>query len=397
MKRMILFGGSFNPVHFGHIWMAQAALENLGAKQVVFMPTGDSPHKEVTLPAGHRGEMVRRVCEENPGFVYSDFEIRRSEPSYTIRTVEHILSEEPDQKIWLLMGEDSFLQFHLWKEYEKLLQKVILAVIPRHHDLPLAIEEQEEKLRGLGGKIHWIPMPRIELSSTAIRRRRLYGRTIKNTVPDSVAAYIQEQGLYRDPQMTDALSRLQEQLGTWRYEHSLRVAETAEHLARLHGVDTTRARWAGLLHDAAKGHEDTLLRDKEIRSSFSHFEEPESLWHTYLGPEMAKRTYGITDPEILRAIRLHTTGGADMTPLDKIVFIADKTEPGRRDPINRRLLLLAEKDLEEGFYRVLQASLAYLEQKQLTMHPDTRELYQSLKKERQFDRKNGTDSKDPGR
>lgn len=397
MKRTILFGGSFNPIHFGHLWMAQAALETLGAKSVLFMPTGDAPHKEVELAAAHRANMVELALRDSADFIYSDFEIRKDEPSYTIRTVEHLLESEPDQKIWLLIGEDSLLQFHTWKDYEKLLKLVTLAVAPRYHTLDISPSEQEKKLWALGAKIHRIPMKRIELSSTWVRKRARLGRTLVHLVPDAVEAYIRKHGLYRDEPLESMRAQLQKSLGNGRFAHSLRVAETAEQLAQRHGVDPEKALLAGLLHDCAKGCEEELLSLPAIRASFTQRDEPKALWHTYLGPIAAKQLYGMHDEEVLQAIRVHTTAAQTMTALDKILFVADKTEPGRADPINGRLLACAMEDLDEGFFRVLHESIAYLKAKNLAVHPTTRALYGQLYKERQLDPKNRFNSDGPSR
>ena len=397
MNRMILFGGSFNPIHIGHLWMARAAMETLGAGEVLFMPTGDSPHKGSMLSARHRGEMVRLACADNEGFVFSDYEIRAPYPSYTIRTVDHLLQEDPERKIWLLIGDDSLLQFHTWKEYETLLQKVTLAVVPRHHTMDTDTKEQIRLLREKGASIHRIPMNRIELSSTWLRQRARLGKTLQNYVPETVRRYIDRYALYEEEELSEMLGKLKRSIGTRRYAHSLRVAETARDLAEIHGYDKEKALFAGLLHDCAKGREDDYLKDPLVRKSFHETDEPKPLWHTYIGPAVAKRFYGVDDADVLRAIVHHTTGHETMKPLDKILYIADKTEPGRSDPANVELLALAKTDLEEAFYRVMEASVGYLREKGQLVHPHTEKLFTQLQKERQFDGKNKFDSQDASR
>lgn len=382
MKRMILFGGSFNPVHIGHLWMAQAAREVLSAQTVVFMPTGDSPHKKVHTAAAHRARMVQLACAPVPGFVFSGLEVQKEGPSYTIQTVKHLLKEDPERKITLLIGEDSLLQFHTWKSYEELLSLVTLAVVPRFHAIDADTGVQMQRLFDRGAKIHGIPMPRIELSSTQIRKRARLGRTLSHLVPRDVANYIEEQKLYRDERTDAVLERLQRTLSLARYQHSLRVAETAERLAEIHGVDPEQALVAGLLHDSAKGREEELLSDETVRDNFNEEKEARSLWHTYLGPGVAAGEYGVDDQAVLDAIRRHTTADLEMTRLDKILYIADKTEPGRSDPENPGLLRLAERDLDEAFFRVMEASVHYLKANGLQVHPVTNKIYQNLSKER---------------
>lgn len=391
MNRMILFGGSFNPVHLGHLWMAQAALETLDGDAVVFMPTGDSPHKEVDLPAAHRGRMVELACAENRNFVYSDYEISQSRPSYTIHTVEHFLQKNPKCRISLLIGEDSLLTFHTWKEYKKLLGLVTLAVVPRFHGLHADADERVRHLVELGARIHYIPMKRIEISSTWVRNRAKIGQSLKNFVPDSVADYIHAHALYQDANLKPLLERLAKSIGPRRYSHSLRVAQTAAGLAKRHGLDEKKAFLAGLLHDCAKGQEEALLANPLIHSAFTGRNEDPALWHTELGALAANELYGTDDEAILQAIRLHTTGAPGMSGLDKVVYIADKTEPGRSDPMNESLRTIAEENLDEGLFHVLQASIAWLKQNGQDIHPDSDALNKIFQKERQFDRKNRFD------
>lgn len=380
MTRIALFGGSFNPIHIGHLWMAQTMREALLVDQVLFMPTGDSPHKGEMLSAEHRARMVELACEENPGFVCSRYEVEKDEPSYTVRTIEHLMKVYPDAKIDLLIGQDSFLSFHTWREYQTLLKMVKLVVVPRVTDHLLSIQEQYDKLVAEGGRIHFLPMPVIQLSATDIRDRVRNGRTIKNRVPDSVKSYIEAHHLYEDKEWRSLRLKLKASLSPARYEHSLRVSEYAVQLARVHGVDEQKAGLTGLLHDCAKGIEDQVLQDPEIAGAFLHHSEARALWHTELGPLVAASEYGVTDPEVLRAIRSHTTAIHPMSPLDQIIYLADKLEPGRHDPENVGYRNTAKTSLARAFYEVMEASVRYLHTKGLPVHENTNIVLKNIQK-----------------
>lgn len=380
MTRIALFGGSFNPIHIGHLWMAQAMRESLGADTVLFMPTGDSPHKGDMLLAEHRTAMVELVCSENEGFVCSRYEVNKKEISYTVRTVEHICKKYPDAKIDLLIGQDSFLQIHTWKEYKSLVRMVKLIVVPRVTELTGSLNEQYEKLAKKGARIHFLQMPVIQLSSTEIRDRVRNGRSIQNRVPESVRKYIEAHGLYEDSEWRELRNRVKMRLSRSRFEHSLRVSEKAVELARRHGLDETKAAIAGLLHDCAKGIENEVLKDPYIADAFLHHAEPKELWHTELGPLVAATEYGVSDPEILRAIRAHTTAIHPMQPLDMVIYLADKLEPGRHDPNNVRYRNIAKEDLTRGFAEVLEASIRYLKDNGMPVHEKTKEVWEYLSK-----------------
>lgn len=179
--------------------------------------------------------------------------------------------------------------------------------------------------------------------------------------------------------------RLQEKLPPMRYEHSLGVSYTAMALAMRYGCDLDQAETAGLLHDCAKHYSDGEIikkcRKHEIPLSEAELNAPAVL-HAKYGEWLAKYRYGVSDPEILSAIRWHTTGRAGMSVLEKIIYIADYIEP-RRDrapdlPVMRKL---AFRDLDLTMYRILEGTLKYLHKKGGSVDPMTEEAYEYFKKQ----------------
>ena len=170
-----------------------------------------------------------------------------------------------------------------------------------------------------------------------------------------------------------------------RYEHTLGVAYTAANLAMIHGVDVEKALTAGMLHDCAKcmsHHKQlSLCRKNKIVLSEIETENHSPLLHAKAGSCLARKKYGITDEEILQAISYHTTGRPHMSPLEKIIYIADYMEPGRAELPNMAAVRgLAFQNLDECLYRILKDSLDYLKTKDLTIDTMTEKTYEYYKK-----------------
>lgn len=184
-------------------------------------------------------------------------------------------------------------------------------------------------------------------------------------------------------QIENLREKLKKNLSASRYEHTLGVAYTAACLAMRYGEDAEKAEIAGLLHDCAKEYKDKelLKLGEEFHRSFTEEEKKTpQIWHAILGPYAASKKYGITDTGILEAIRWHTTGKADMTLLEKIVFTADYIEPNRNKANNLpEMRSLAFSDLTYCVYRISEDTLAYLKKKDIPADKMTKACYDWLK------------------
>ena len=172
-----------------------------------------------------------------------------------------------------------------------------------------------------------------------------------------------------------------ERLSNKRYAHTQRVAETAERLAEFHGLDSKKARLAGLLHDAARevGKEELLRVAEEDDLAVGDFEhERPMLLHGRVAAELARRDLGVKDGEILDAVRAHTTGEPEMGPLALTLFVADKIEPEREGPGVEDLRELARKDLSRSAHAALQGSLSHNEERGRPAHPKSLETLRWL-------------------
>ena len=191
MRRIGLFGGTFDPPHVGHLALAEWAREQLGLDQVLFVPAGTPPHKRGRphSSAAARVAMTRLAVRGNVAFRLSTLEVRRQGPSFTVDTLRALHARRPGDRLYLLMGEDSLDDFSGWHEPAAIAALATLAVARR--------PGRRRARRGRAPRVTWLDNPGLELSSSAIRARVRAGRSIRYLVPDAVAAYVRRQGLYR--------------------------------------------------------------------------------------------------------------------------------------------------------------------------------------------------------
>lgn len=192
MRRVGLFGGSFDPPHLGHLALAEWAREALALDRVVFMPAGSPPHKtrRTLSPVRHRLAMIRLAVRGNPAFVVSALEARRSGPSYTVDTLRLLKLAHPGARLYLLMGADSLAEFETWHEPAAIRTLATLVVATR----PAAPPGQAA--RGARG-VRWLDNPPLGVSSSGIRARARRGLSLRYLVPEAVAGYVARHRLYR--------------------------------------------------------------------------------------------------------------------------------------------------------------------------------------------------------
>lgn len=199
--KLALLGGTFDPVHLGHLCMAEWVLQTLALEQVLFVPAAVPPHKfhQIT-PAEHRLEMLRLAISDNPAFEISTVELERAGPSYTLHTLQHFSTIYPQAQLWWVIGLDSLLSLHTWYGFEQFAGLARLAVIPRPVQNPAERAEIEahvqQYLPDFVGRIDWIDMPRLEISSSAIRHWLGQGLSCRYLLAPSVWTYLQGHGLY---------------------------------------------------------------------------------------------------------------------------------------------------------------------------------------------------------
>ena len=384
MERIGIYGGSFNPPHIGHLEAARCAVRTLKLDKLLLIPAGQAPHKvtpEGTPGPEHRLEMLRIAARGMEKAEVCDLEMRREGPSYTWETVEQLRELYPNAELVLLMGTDMFLSFLSWNQPDRIWKQAALGVFCRGQRREKeAIYAQKAKMEELGAKVELVDNPVIEISSTQARRMLIfrYGGFL---LPKGVESYIRENKLYGTDR--DYRNLPMEELepvaialhDPKRVKHVLGCRDTAARLAKIWGVDPDIAARAGLLHDITKALDGPLqltLCDEygTILDDFSA-KYPKTL-HALTGSLVAERIFG-ESREIVDAIRSHTTGKANMTTLEKIIYIADYMEPNRDFPGVEKLRHLAETDLDAALKCGLEQTLDHLKNQGSRVSPETRD------------------------
>ena len=199
-QRVGVFGGTFDPIHTGHLVAAEEVRYQCHLDKVAFMPAGTPPHKlgQTISPAEHRLMMVDIAVRSNPYFECSDIDIRREGPSYTVHLLEHLRGEWPDTDLYFIMGRDSLGNLATWYQPQRLGELARLVVVDRpRYEVDLA--KLEAAVPGLSNALEFVPIPGIAFASSDIQRRVREGRPIKYQLPEAVEAYIYAQGLYTAP------------------------------------------------------------------------------------------------------------------------------------------------------------------------------------------------------
>jgi nicotinate-nucleotide adenylyltransferase len=195
MKLGIL-GGTFDPVHIGHLLLADEAREQIGLEVVLFMPAGHPWRKarpDVT-PAEHRLAMLRMATEDNPAFMVSEIETSRPGPSYTGETLAAVHAENPEAELFFILGEDALADLPNWRDPDRIVELATLAVARRPSEGP----SSPDVVAIAPGRELWLSMPQFDISSSDIRERVGKGLSVRYRVPHGVDGYIREHNLYTD-------------------------------------------------------------------------------------------------------------------------------------------------------------------------------------------------------
>jgi len=198
LARTAVFGGSFNPIHYGHLLLADEVLETLKLDRILFVPAAVPPHKSPAhlAPAGDRHEMVRLATAGHPKFEVSDAELRRAGPSYTVDTLEALRS--PGEDLFLIVGSETFLDLLTWREPRRIAELARLVVVPRVGSAFDPDSAAAQKVvREIGQEPLIVRATSLPISASDLRRRVREGRSVAYRLPEAVAAYIRARRLYQ--------------------------------------------------------------------------------------------------------------------------------------------------------------------------------------------------------
>ncbi len=384
--RIGIFGGTFNPPHLGHKNLAMQIKEAADLDKIIIIPAFVPPHKQAQqLASGeHRAKMCEIMFDED-FFTVSDIEIRRQGKSYTYDTVCHLKEKYPNDELFLIIGSDMLLSFHKWYKYEDILSYVTLCVASRSDqvskDSLSSYALNTLKLDESKGEIIVLDIEPMEVSSTSVREQIKFGLDNCELTSREVFDYARINLLYESPYM-EYKKLLREKLDDYRFLHSLNVAESASMLALMYGEDENKAYLTGLLHDimknAAPDEQLQIMKKGGIILSTAEKNNPK-LWHAMAGECYLRDELGIKDPQILSAVRYHTTGRAGMSLMEKIIYVADYISAERNYPdvdVMRHKAL--GQSLEEAALYSLQYTLKKLSQEKGIIHTDSVDFYNEL-------------------
>ena len=352
---LILFGGSFDPPHNGHLRIANAASSELFGAKVLFIPAKAPRWKITEESENDRLAMVEGAIAGNPCFSISDYEIKEKDDiSYTIKTVQHFKSIYKKEDLYFLIGADEVNSFDRWKDPDLLSKTCHILFSPRP-----GFELKKENIRRFNMRgLHFYDSG--EVASHDIRNLRSID------TPKTVINYIEKHKLYY-------VKKIEGTIGSRRTVHSFSVAHLCEEIVRSNHLHSLFGKGyiAGAIHDLGKYLSDAegRLKAKESFPNLNVKNLPSYAVHQYSGVTLAKELFGIEDEEIFDAIKNHCTGSKRMSPLAMILYSADKIEPTRGyDSSN--LIADCLHDYEKGFKNVLKANKEFLEKKTKTRIED---------------------------
>ena len=397
--RFAVLGGSFNPVHVGHLFLADAVLTGLSYDRIILVPAFQSPFK---IGAGgacpeDRMEMLAASIAGDPRLTIDDCEIRRQGVSFTIDTLKDIIARyKPEGKPGLIVGDDLASTFDKWRSPAEIAELA---------DIIVARRLQESA----SGSYGHFPYPHRDLeneimnvSSHAVRDKIRRGENWRYLVPPGARYIIEDRPLYgagtdvsrgapgRDrgePNLTEITVHIENDvraaLSASRFAHSRNVALLSWDLCRRFDLDPLKGYVAGIAHDMCKSMgEKELVRLAHADGGGSSKLEKEKpgLLHARAAAVLLCKKFGITDGDILEAIRSHTTGSSKMGSLAKVVYIADKIEISRTgiDPVLREMAESA--DLDTIFTAVLNDTVAYLKSREVNLSYGTKRLLAAMHK-----------------
>lgn len=377
MQKIGIFGGTFNPVHSEHVLTAKKAIDGLKLDKLFIMPSHISPHKigADVVSFCDRYNMLKLAFTGVDKVEISDYEEKKGGVSYTFETLGYFKNLYPDAELCFLMGEDMINDFPTWKNPD-IIAKLATLVFVRRKDAFGGGEKTEKTVafikKSYGARVFELDFCGDDDSSSKIRVYNKLGLDITPFTDKSVAEYIKSKGLYAGDINYE---RVKKYLPKKRLIHTAGVILTATLLSKAAGADKKKAELAALYHDVAKS-----LDPKNYPDFVDPSDGVKSVTHQFLGAYIMEREFNITDEEIINAVKYHTTGRANMTALEKLIFTADAIEPSRTYKNADELRRLTYRDFNAGFIEVLKEIYEMLENSGNKIYYLTKVAYESYVK-----------------
>ena len=380
--RIAVYGGSFNPPHLGHIEAARSVMRSLRPDRFLIVPASTPPHKalaEDSPTPAQRSELCRLAFAEIPQAEVSEIELHREGKSYTYDTVLQLRREYPEAELCLVIGTDMLVSFEEWYHFRFLLENCTLAVLSRAEEDGEELREKAEALRAeYDAKIVLLPHEPLEASSEKIRER-LPLRAGEDLLSDTVYSESIRRRYYgAKPELTWLRGKVLDHLDEHRVAHVAGCENEAVQLAVHWGEDPELAAEAAILHDITKRcSKEQQLQYCEKYGIINDNSEIANyrLLHAKTGAALARDLFGVDDT-VYEAIRWHTTGKADMTLFEKILFLADYIEPTRDFEGIDALRALAFEDLDAAMALGLKMTIEEVSRSGREVYADTLIAYE---------------------
>ncbi|MCI9093861.1 MAG: nicotinate-nucleotide adenylyltransferase [Coprobacillus sp.] len=331
MKKIGLFGGSFDPIHKGHIEIAKEALKQLHLDEIQFIPTRHNPWKDATsTTTENRVQMIHLALQDMKNMILNSVELdfKNQEKNYTINTLKFLKKQNPHFQYYYIMGMDQALLFHKWKSSQEISEIVQLVAFQRG-----GYEQENENIQ----KYHFIVLKNIPIyaSSSEIRKGSI------EMLDPQVLHYITNNGLYLEGIVSKKMKEK-------RWKHTCSVAQLAKEIAEANHLNGQQAYIAGMFHDIAK----EMSYEESLKIMKNHFPKyvckPVAIWHQWISRYVSEHEYLIDDEIVLKAIEDHTTASLDISSIGKCVYVADKLDPLRGYDSSKQIQICKE-DIHRGF------------------------------------------------
>ena len=331
MSQIGLFGGSFDPIHKAHIYIAMLAYEQLHLDEVQLIPTKNNPWKDGSRASQEdRLEMIKLGIVDCKHISINTIELesQNDDKNFTIETIERLIELHPEHHYYYIMGMDQANLFYKWKDAQKISELVTLVTFQRGHYLPHHKELEP---------FHFMILDNQPITASSSDARN--GQV--ELLDSRVLKYITSQGIYLDS-ITSAYMKEK------RWKHTMSVAKLAAEIARSNKLNEKQAYIAGMFHDIAK--EMNYNEAQQIMDEYFHqyVNKPVAIWHQWVSRYMSEHKFLIDDLIILEAIEHHTTGSIHMSAIGKCVYVADKLDPLRGYDSSQQIEI-CKNDIHQGF------------------------------------------------
>jgi nicotinate-nucleotide adenylyltransferase len=367
--QIAFFGGAFDPPHAEHLKIALNAFRELKLDKLIFVPSLKPPHKETPeTPFKNRLEMLE-LCIKDCGEMFAIDGIESEVAAvhnYTYETLPLLKQKYKVEKPYFLIGSDSLIKLNTWCHPELLVKECILAVAVREGESKAETAAAKEFLeKNYDAQIVFLGGEYAEISSTELRFLLECGEC-PSEIPEQIYKYILENRLFLsyDRIVAEVKKRMSEE----RFIHSKNVAFYAARFARRLGLNAEKVFLSAILHDIAK-------EISPLKPLDEYKDNAPKVIHQYDAVDICKRDFGIQDDDILGAVKYHTTGCADMTPLQKLIYSADKLEDTREYEGVEEIRDLIIEDFEKGFLLLLKKNCENVVEKCGTLSGTTKEAY----------------------